>query len=118
MENNSTVLDRLIKGLQSEVVNYSSTELCSIDDYKIVISLNNVSFYDVKENSGAVGERNIVNSGLINGDNNLNAGDISISSLDKWQRTLLGIYDCLDSVSQARLITYANKLSKKGGEAA
>lgn len=111
-------LNRLIKGLQSEVVRSGCIDLCSVEDYKIVISLNNVSFYNVTGNHNAVGERNIVNSGSISGNGNFNVGSLSICSLNDQQRVLLGIYDRLDIISQARLITYANRLHKKGGEAA
>lgn len=112
MENKPTALDRIIHGLRCGIAEYG-TEICRADDYKILISFNNVSFYDVKGNYNAVGERNIVNYGSISGDGNLNAGDLSICSLNDQQKVLLGIYNHLNAVEQARLITYADKLCRK-----
>ncbi len=74
-----------------------------VGDCKIVINIDNVSL--------------VVNTSSINGDNNL-IGDnnsISIGSTDEWQKILFAIYNRLDAVSQAELITYADRLSKKGG---
>ncbi|MCM1276696.1 MAG: hypothetical protein NC299_15275 [Lachnospiraceae bacterium] len=109
-------LEQIVKGLQSEIVESGKAELCRVEDYKIVISLDNATFYSVTGNYnvlgyyntvGAVGSGNTVNNGVNNG--------FMCGTSNEPQKVLLDIYSRLDAVGQARLITYATKLSRKVG---
>lgn len=109
-------LSKLARELESCIVD--ETGLCTVDDYRIVINFN-MPHYEINGSYNAVGDKAIVNMAEINGSNNLNMGGISTNSpLDEYQKVLFDIYNRLDTVSQARLITYASKLSKRGGEVA
>lgn len=117
MEITPARLDELISSLQRSIADCNNIEMCALDDYKFFISLNNVSFYDVKGNYNAVGERNVVNSGLICEIGDVHTGNLGFGTLDKSQRVLLDKYNSLDVICRAKLITYADELSTKGGDA-
>ncbi len=74
-------------------------------------------FYTINGNCYTGKSRNIVNASLTEGNSNSNVGNMSISSfLNAQQKVLFDMFNCLDAVKQAKLITFADRLVNEVGE--